>query len=577
MSGRPSGAASGAIGLGIVLLAFVVAVASLVWHPLSAFTQRANNGSSILWLLTIAFVSGAYLALSGRNQFWLKKIDSEWPWFATVAVIACTVSIAAFVEICGHRELGTWDFGIMLDTGWRELQGELPYSGFVTPNPPLFNLGVLYSYRIFGVSWNGPLHSLALLAAGTFLWHFWLLRKLKLPVFLAILSAFTIQMVSTVLLSFWWYNNTVAVIAAGFLFTCAVILQGSTESRIWVSYVVSLAALGLSKPNIAGLVIVFGVAALLMCGRERKKLLLHTAVAVGIAILVLVVHGISVTDMLQSYRGAARERGGLSTFGMQIVVGKVRRGMLILWVLLLASPLLLQVLPYGRGSTFLKDRRRLGVAVLMLGALVTSCYGILTDGEFKDLEWVTLIAMGCVIVFPANGFGPISAPRNYQRAFAALLIGLSLVDAYEAYRRDRVRAIGIQYFSGGGDAPLFPLPSPFFSGMHASAAAVEAIRALETVPLGDHQRVFFGPRLEFAYPMLGVRSPDHLPIYWQPGTSFSRSSEGHLEDVWQQKHFETLVFVKGEYIFYSDHFRSMILANYVADESRPAITVWTRR
>ncbi len=119
--------------------------------------------------------------------------------------------------IFGNRQFGAYDFSILIDTGWRLVSGQKPYSDFVCTTPPGFYLGLKYAFAIFGVSWNAQLYATAILRVAAFFWMcrlFGLLVESRLAAFLL---SFAIVSAAILTLDFWWYNN-VTVIAATVFF-----------------------------------------------------------------------------------------------------------------------------------------------------------------------------------------------------------------------------------------------------------------------------------------------------------------------------------------------------------------------
>jgi hypothetical protein len=82
----------------------------------------------------------------------------------------------------------------------------------------------------------------------------------------------------------------------------------------------------------------------------------------------------------------------------------------------------------------------------------------------------------------------------------------------------------------------------------------------------------------------------HSPTLWDPGTAFPVAEQAHLIQVWQEHKFQTLIFLKInflhgpgmlyriDYTFYPKEFLDAIDSNYVGDDvSYPLLIVYHRR
>jgi hypothetical protein len=142
--------------------------------------------------------------------------------------------------------------------------------------------------------------------------------------------------------------------------------------------------------------------------------------------------------------------------------------------------------------------------------------------------------------------------------------------------RIRVFGIGRHKFFEWRDGNV-PVANKFFKDTYASPLMRDVIQQVEAAKSANDGPFFFGPRIEFTYAVVGVPSPRHLPVYWQPGTSFARGDEPKLIEAWRQHHFNTLIFLKDDYTFYSAALLSTIGSEYQRDDRYPDITVYHAR
>lgn len=77
--------------------------------------------------------------------------NTRWRAAYTVGALATACGfLSVFIIYFGNRQFGGWDFSILIDSGWRQILGQRPYTDFISPNPPGFNLGIKYAFQLFG-------------------------------------------------------------------------------------------------------------------------------------------------------------------------------------------------------------------------------------------------------------------------------------------------------------------------------------------------------------------------------------------------------------------------------------------
>lgn len=501
----------------------------------------------------------------------------------TYAVLAgICVFLGWFLIYFGRWQFGAWDFNIMIDTGWRQLLGQRPYVDFLTPNPPGFNLGIKWAFELFGVNWNANLYFNAIFGGLTFLWMYWLMVKLSLGRLAAMAAAFGIECSGMIPLCFWWYNSSVLMLAAVFFLSCLAYASMPRSIGVQMSYIVSLASLSLMKPNIAGVMIIGGVILLFGATDRKMHLVMLTLAAAVAAMLVLAVNHVSVGAMLASYGAVAKDRGGIGArFGYNQTPRRDRYRAL-LWITMLAIPLL-GLVPVAWRRVVSKDWKGVAVSLLFPLALLVAWYGLMTNGEQRDVECTVLLAAGAVLSFGGVRNGPL-----LRRLYIAILCAAIAGNLY--YGAERVRVCGIgehAYFEWHDNENR--IDSGFLKNMRVSSRMIEVQREVKAAIQANPGTVFLGPRLEYDYAVFGLMSPKHLPVYWQPGTSFGRTDQLRLVQVWKDEAFKTLIFQRFpesaneprsdslNYTFYPDELFDAINEGYVEDGQPGLITVYHRR
>jgi hypothetical protein len=139
-------------------------------------------------------------------------------------LLATSVLLFLFTIYYGNQQFGAFDDSILIDSGWRLVNGQLPYTAFMTPHPPGFLLGAGYAFRLFGVRWDSQLYAAGLFNVLTFLWIYLLFERLLDSCVAAWCAAFCIQCAATLPLCFWSHSSLTTVSASIFYFELPVVL-----------------------------------------------------------------------------------------------------------------------------------------------------------------------------------------------------------------------------------------------------------------------------------------------------------------------------------------------------------------
>jgi hypothetical protein len=484
----------------------------------------------------------------------------------TPAALALTcVGLAAFILHYGNRQWGGFDFSFLIDIGWRQVQGQLPYRDFICTMPPGFYLGLKYAFQLFGVRWEAVLLATAIFSCATFLWIYFLLAKLLECPPLAYFGAIAMQCAAMLTVSFWWYNNVTAITAAVFFLSCVLYLRRPDGTGEQISYVASLALLGLMKPNIAFPMAAAGVLCTLVAAR-RVRLLVLTFLAIGINIAFLAANHLDVSGMIASYLAVAGTRG-LTAAGIELMAipDFVR---FVVCLFFLAVPLLAWW-PRFQAAVKQPDGRELARTMLLLSAPVVSIFAMFTNMDLKDVEWPLLFCFGLILL--STGWPDDRA--RLARIYFSFMLALVVSDLCLGAARFRVALVG-DFFS---TYELRPPPAlPFFGNLKAGPGLQDTVQQLQEILPSCPRPVFFGPRMEFAYAAFGLPSPAHLPVGWTPGTTFPAANEPAILQAWQAQSFATLIFWKRDFTNYSPEFLKMIQSSYEVDDSRARLTVFRR-
>ncbi len=551
----------------------------------------------------------------------------------TLPLALICLFLAWFILHFGRHQFGGYDFNLVLDLGWRQHLGQRPYLDFPTTTPPGFNLGIKLAYALFGVSWDANLYLTALFTVLTFLWLYWLFRRLAVPILPALAVSFAIECAANLVLSFWWYNNTTLTLAALFFLSTLLCTRHLLESDPLAqlphqllsqySFVLSLALLALFKPNLAALTIFPGLLALLIsagfgsqknaCHPERsaqhvvegprqttqhlessdhlphdsvahpskakpRNPLPHTLAlilaAAALATAILALNHISIPVLLSAYRGVAEERG-LTLIGFSLMQ-PLEKLLALLWLPVLSIPLL-ALIPHLRTQLSQRDPRALAATLFLFTGPLIALYGVAANGEFHSVECTVLLAASAIAIFsPGPTLEPPPAtPSRLRRIAIAILCASIASDLYQAVIRLRVAGVGPHMFFEWSDNQNL-ISTGVLRNMRVSATMIELEREIAQAHAENPGPIFFGPRVDFNYSVLNLPSPIHLPLWWQPGTAFPRSTVPTLLSTWDADRFPTLIFLKDDTTYYPDDFLTLIARHYTRDDRYPALTLYHR-
>jgi hypothetical protein len=533
-------------------------------------------------VLAVAFI--AAFCLEPALTYVVRSMQKQWRNTYTYGALLGTCAFLwVFILHFGRQQYGSWDFNILVETGWRQIQGQRPYVDFQATTPPGFNLGIQYAYRLFGVNWDANLYLNAIFACLTFLWIYWLMVLMEMGRLAAAAMALAIECAAMLALCIWWFNDSVMVLAAVFFLSCLAYEKMPKSKSVQVSYVLSLMLLSLMKPNMAGVTIVGGVVLLFLVTERKIRLALLTLAATAMAVGILLVNHVSIPAMLASYISVVKDRGNVSgRYGFRKMSAPDLYSALC-WIALLSMPLF-DLAPKMIRMASEWDWKRFVHCLFFPMALIIALYGLMSNSDWRNLECTVLLAAGAVLTFGLRWNGPL-----LRRVYIAIMFASIAGDLYYGAARARVYGIGPHMFFEWQDNQ-HRIESGFLKNMRVSSTMIEVERELKLATTENAGPYFFGPRLDFNYATLGLPSPEYFPAVWDPGTAFVLSEQAHLIQGWQEHKFQTLIFLKidfrhgpgmlyrMDYTYYPKEFLDAIDSNYVGDDvSYPLLIVYHRR
>jgi hypothetical protein len=525
-------------------------------------------------------LAGGFLAafcLAPAIVTWVRILQTRWRNAYTYGALLGTCAfLCVFLIHEGRWQFGGWDYNIMVETGWRQILGQRPYVDYPTTTAPGFDLGIKYAYQLFGVNWDANLYFSGIFACLTFLWMYWLMVRLSLGRLAAMAMAFAIECAAMLTLCFWWYNDSVMVLAAVFFLSCLAYANQPQPAAIQVSYVLSLALLSLMKPNMAGVTIVGGVVLLFLVTERKMRLVLLTLAATTAAVLLLLANHVSIPAMLASYLSVAKEHGSVSAgFGYRLM-NPFEQHSALLWIAVLSVPLL-GLAPRIFRLAVERNWRGIVYCLFFPLTLMIALYGLATNSEYRDADCTMLLAAGAVLTFGLRWNGLLLRRFTIAIVFAAIA-----GDLYYGAARVRVYGIGPHGFFEWQDNQQ-RIESGYLKNMRVSSTMIEVEREIKLATDSYPGPYFFGTRLDFNYAVLGLPSPERFPAWWQPGTAFAVTDQPRLVKVWQEHRFQTLIFLKAinpagmDCTGYPKEFLDAIRRGYEEDNTYPLVRIYHRR
>ena len=519
-------------------------------------------------IVTIAFTAAGMLIF---RSAWGGADLPQWEggvfWIPVTAIF-----VAIVILKLGMIQFGGFDHSALIDMGWRLASGQLPYRDFPCTMPPVFYLGAGLAFRCFGTSWWSLVFITSLFATVTFVWSWFLLNKALRNGLLAWLFALLLQVLTTILVSYWWYNPVTTVAATLFFLSAWCLIETPKSNHVWISYILSLSLLTLSKPNVAGLLII-GIGLVLLLSKVRFIAIYLSLAAAVIILGALFFCGIAPLDILHGYLGVAGRGSSLDQlFQDSGILEKVlSSGFLIallipwIWVLRHASA----------------ARYNSSLWLAMVG-VVSGLYGFLTNGELKLVDVFLIFIstfLGCALVIKVHQGSKTSLAMSARRwiaasgVFAIILIGIACA---QAITRHRVEEIGPGKFFEYSLSDQCP-STGFFANLQTGKIFQEVYQEVQSVmSQRGSEAVYFGPRMQWGYAAFGIAPPLHQPAWWHPGVSFPKKSESSLIAEWASHRFGLLVFLKNDLVYMSPEFIELLTRNYSVDQSYPLLTLLRR-
>jgi hypothetical protein len=521
--------------IGIAALATIIAGAALYYRSSLLPMIRLDEIQSAEYLFVL-FASMALIALyAGFAESWQLHRLFVFPGL----IFPSTALLFAGVYKLGMHQFGGWDEDLLVHAATYYTQGLRPYLDFPCTMPPLFMATIRWSVKLLGLRWSSFALIPATFSALTSLWIFGLLRRVAVRPHWALVVTICVEMCTMLMEPFWWYNNASCIAVVLLFLSVLACLQRQSPMLSWISLCLSLAIVLASKPNVAPACLMVAVLFLAEDKRQCKKTLLACAGALVLAVLVCYAAQMPPDALLHSYAEAAKLRGSplsMIPFKQLGWPEGVFQGIFVV-VNALSFIALLVISAKRRPGNW----RVLSVcAIAALSALLMAC----TNADLKNSDLSILLVAVCILCLCPWEMKDASAGR--KTVLASWLCVFLVMAGFFSVIHLRVLLIGEGLYYE--PVPTKTIQGGFFSGLEAGPRLQRVLHQTgEVLSILPSERVFFGPRLEFAYAAFGKPVTPGMPLVWDAGNLFSPARIPSLLLTIQKRDPDLLIFKKGDY------------------------------
>ena len=449
--------------------------------------------------------------------------------------------ILFFLEInTGNRQFDGFDLSGIVDVGWRQISGQTPYVDFICVLPVGFLLLIKHFYMIFGISWNSLTVLNAVFLIITFWWMFFLLRNLKISRLVSLLFAFMAEMITVFQISYWWYNSVTVIIGIIFILSAISLLENISKIQSVISYILSMAMLAMSKPNIAMILILSVNIAFLFQKKRFIRILIYLLAAVIIDLAVIYANGLDPITICTGYLNATERALPTKFFSGIVFSEKLAQ---LFEFLFTCSCCLIFFIKYAKPKKVYLKFIKIETA-LLVSAILTGFYQWGTSREIATVSFPLIFIP--VFYFIRKHLWDDLISQKIKNILYYALIYLSMVGLIFGLIRYRIELVG-PFFETVSEKTV--RVTDYFKGCMESPSFNETLMEISEIKRKNPDSYFFfGPRLEFSYCAFRCESPTDMPLYWHKGSSYKTSNEQEIISSWFEKKFDIIIILKDDFM-----------------------------
>jgi hypothetical protein len=546
--------------------ACLLSFASL-WYRDSMFPGYRSGPIILAEYTFIACLSSALIAFQYGSSV---RPQISRSLYRRAAIILLPLFFFSTVYELAMYQFGGFDEGLVVHAATYYSQGFKPYADFPSTMPPLFMAGIRITVALLGLKWANLALLTSTFAAVTSLWIFVALRKARVPFQWALFLTVITELSTMFVAPFWWYNNSSSVAAVLLLVSAFACLQSQDEIFPWVSLSFSLALVLTSKPNAVPTCFMVPV---LFAGLPRSRWIrLSLACTSGLAIAMFIcnVAHMPVGALLKSYSEAGRVRGNpFSFFGLKETnpVDSLAQTILLSVSTFFFVVFLVWFLRHGR--------RAWPKAAICLIAAATSFMMALMNSEIKVTDLILMLM--AMALLGLNLLDGTETKPDLKGSLTGLLVVFATMSCFFGVTHLRVLNVGEGMFYEV--APTETIEGGFFSGLQAAPRLRNVMRETETaLSIYPSRKVFFGPRMEFEYPVSGRAAMVGMPLIWDADYSYSSARLSGLISTIRNQDPDLMIFLKDDYTrmgVVGDYIKSS--PDYERIDSFQNLTLYTRK
>lgn len=530
-------------------------------HAHSGETKYLNEGDFINKVMT-------------NLKILKNKINSGNAGFLIGAMVLLASSVLAIVFV--HKQFAGYDLSPIIDLSWRLANNQIPGADFINTMPALFIIFIKF------ISWGNlrwvDLTITNIIAVnGTFLFLYLMFdhreESILKGLFIAIILALPLVYTNHI-----WPSSLAQLSGIIFFYSVYVAINSNhLKTKVLLSILLASGFLAISKQNVALPMILTVVVFIFYLKRQNKVTLISLILigAVSGVVLSMLYLGYSFDSFLYTY-SAVLGRAKVSKDHLNVIVNIGSHGPLLF--LTLGLGILFLYCIYEKNSKTSNINK-----IYFLLILAISLIPIITDLDCK-INNVSLP----LFIFTTGIFSPIRmsvnnsiSQQHYQYYTPRILINFVFLLAIYflsflgGYSRESMMERGkFSFYEGPANVII---DQGYFSGLRTGNRLSMVLKEIALAKNEfSHQKIFFGPNLEFGYVYTKSPSPHGMPLWWHPGTSYGLFDEKNIIDNFIQARFDVLIFLKDNWFGLSTEMLYVIDNNYSKYDKYQYIEVYRK-
>ena len=458
-------------------------------------------------------------------------------------IIGFTLILSVFVYFFTFDvfqfQFGGYDLSPLVDCAYRLKNDEIPYIDFINTLPLSMIGWMKITLTFIPYNWNFLLLSSIL--------HFYFVifsiliiyfktknYENKNILFALILISITIPIITT---NHIWHSifsqlNAVVVI----LSTTFLIIEENPKRIIYSVLFLFFGFLFFSKQNV-GILICMSVFLIFFINNKfiiDKKLFIISSILIT-SILFYYILFVSLFDFSFSFYEIGKSFFGISGRAIPQInqlaeVFYFNKPNLVLLLLFAVASL---VILY---KTLKRYKETLFVYHLIIQLI--AYFAFFTDWDIKINNLPIIITSDLICLFFL-----IKMKDNFIFILISFITFIFLYSISLGLTRYRMRSVGYGTFFE--NTKLTKIDSGFFKGLNVTPKFISINEELKfLITKGD--KLFFGPRMEWAYTQFNLISPAKMPLWWHPGSSFSLKDTNSIFVNFKENNFNKLIFLKDD-------------------------------